>query len=134
VHLSGKADAGDRVAANAGGRESAANRQTASAPPIAWILFRPTGVRRCERGVLFDARAEDAAFCVDDQDARAAGANVNSENVNGRVSSSIVFLNRRAFQIHARLFQICREPIGDGFVPTLAVQRFLNPVAFVGKQ
>jgi hypothetical protein len=95
VHLSGKSDARDCVAANRSARERSANRQTASAPPIARILFGPTGARRCERGVLFDAGAEDAALCVDDESARAAGADVNSENVNGRVSSSN-FLNLRA--------------------------------------
>jgi hypothetical protein len=66
VHLSGKADAGDCVAANAGGRERSANRETASAPPITRVLFGPTRVRRCERGVLFDAGPEDAAVPVDD--------------------------------------------------------------------
>jgi hypothetical protein len=47
--------------------------------------------------VFFDAGAENAALIVDDQCARAAGAYVNSENVNGRVSSSDISPNLRAF-------------------------------------
>jgi methylaspartate ammonia-lyase len=36
--------------------------------------------------VFFEAGAGDAAFFVDDQGARAAGAYVDAKNVNGRVS------------------------------------------------
>jgi hypothetical protein len=95
--LSREPNAGDRVAADAGAFERSANRETARAPPIALILFGPTGTRRCEGCVLFHSGAENAALIVDDQCARAAGAYVNSENVNGPVSFSDFFLHPRAF-------------------------------------
>jgi len=86
VHLPGETDAGDCVAANSRGGERARDGQAAGAPPIARVLLGPAGARRCEGRVFFEAGAGDAAFFVDDQGARAAGAYVDAKNVNGRAS------------------------------------------------
>jgi hypothetical protein len=42
VHLPGKSDAGDFIAAASASVESAANGQAAGPPPVARILFRPS--------------------------------------------------------------------------------------------
>jgi hypothetical protein len=97
MHLPRETNARNCVAANAGAFERSTDGQTARAPPIARILFGPTGARRRKCCVFFDAGAENAALIVDDQCARAAGAYVNSENVNGPVSFSDFFLHPRAF-------------------------------------
>jgi hypothetical protein len=119
VHLSRKADAGDRVAANGGAGERSANRQAAGAPPIARILFGPTGARRCERRVLLDAGAENAAVRVDDQGARSAGAHVDAENLNGRDSFSLfIALGARLF--HRRYFKyVASQPASVSFQRSL---------------
>jgi len=57
------------------------------------MLFRPANLRRSEGRVFFCRGREYAALFVDDERARAAGANVNAQEFNGVSSVSFVILS-----------------------------------------
>jgi len=82
VHLAGEADGGNRVGADAALGEDRANGELAGAPPVVGILLRPRGLRRGERGVVGGLRREQAARLVEDQRARAGGADIDAQNWN----------------------------------------------------
>jgi hypothetical protein len=79
MHLAGEPNARDLVRGNVGVAQCLANRDGAGPPPILGLLFGPSDLRRCERRVLFGRGCEYAALLIDDESARAAGANVNAE-------------------------------------------------------
>jgi len=82
VHLAGKTDRGDGIGGETRGLQRFANGQRGGAPPVARILFGPAGLGTGEIGVLFRAGSEDCAAFIDDDGARAAGTDVNTENWN----------------------------------------------------
>ena len=59
-----------------------ANRERRGAPPVAWVLLGPAGLRAGEVGVLFRARGEDCAVLVEDYGAGSACADVDTEDRN----------------------------------------------------
>lgn len=59
-----------------------ANRESRGAPPVAWVLLGPAGLRAGEVGVLFRARGEDCAVLVEDYGAGSACAYVDTEDRN----------------------------------------------------
>jgi hypothetical protein len=59
-----------------------ANRESRGAPPVAWVLLGPAGLRAGEVGVLFRARGEDCAVLVEDCGAGSACADVDTEDWN----------------------------------------------------
>lgn len=81
MHLPGEPEAGDFISAGSQGAESASNRQAAGSPPIVRILFRPSQLRRCERGVLFRAGRDHSPVFINDESAGSAGANVDPEEL-----------------------------------------------------
>ena len=88
MHLTREADAGDRIGRDAAFRQHRTDRLPARPPPVVGILLGPGGSRRSERGVVRRRRPEQAAVVVEDQGARAARADVDAENRNGRISSA----------------------------------------------
>jgi len=83
MHLSGKSDAGDFISARSQGVERVPNRQSAGAPSVARILFRPSQLRRCEWRVLCCAGCGDPAvfISINDESAGSAGADVDPEKL-----------------------------------------------------
>ena len=65
-------------AADVGVAQRLANRDGAGAPPIFRMLFGPADLWRREGRVFFGRGCEHAALLIDDEGARAAGANVNA--------------------------------------------------------
>lgn len=59
-----------------------ANRDSRGAPPVAWVLLSPAGLRAGEVGVLFRAGGEDCAVLVEDYGACAACTYVDTEDWN----------------------------------------------------
>ena len=97
VHLPGETNAGDVFSAQAGLRHRFAHGDAACAPPVFGMLLGPADLRGSKRRVLFGSGRDDAALLVDDQRACSAGANVNTEYVNGRLLSAGWKWNRRRF-------------------------------------
>jgi hypothetical protein len=83
VHLSGETNAGDIIGAEAGFLDRFGNCQTAGSPPVVRMLLGPADLRRGKRGVLLGGGRDDMTLLIDDQRARAAGSNIDAENVNG---------------------------------------------------
>jgi hypothetical protein len=79
MHLPGEADACDVFGAEAGFGDGFWNGDTSGPPPIFGMLLGPPDFGRCEGRVLFGCGCDDASAFVDDQSARAAGANVDAE-------------------------------------------------------
>ena len=79
MHLAGEADARNVVGAQMGGLQRLADRRSAGAPPVAWILLGPTKARAGEGLVLFRSGSDDFPGRVHDERARAAGSYVDSE-------------------------------------------------------
>jgi hypothetical protein len=81
MHLSGKSDAGDLIVAGFGRSESAPDGQRAGSPPVARVLLRPPGLRRCEGSMLFRGGGDHASLLVDEESASAAGADIDAEKL-----------------------------------------------------
>jgi len=62
--------------------ERFANRNRRGAPPVARILFRPTGLRAGEIGVLFGARGENRSMFVENERAGSTGSDIDAEDWN----------------------------------------------------
>ena len=80
MHLAGKPDSGDGFSGEARSLQRFANRESRGAPPVAWVLLGPAGLRAGEVGVLFRARGEDCAVLVEDYGAGSACADVDTED------------------------------------------------------
>jgi hypothetical protein len=81
MHLAGEADAGDFFRTDGRFMKSFFYGDAAGSPPIARILFGPTGLGRSELLVHFRAGGHDPAGTVHQQRASAASTNVNAEEV-----------------------------------------------------
>jgi hypothetical protein len=62
--------------------ERFANGERRSAPPVARILFRPTGLRTGKVGVFFRARSENGAVLIENYGAGSAGSDIDAEDWN----------------------------------------------------
>ena len=82
VHLSGETDARDGIGRDAGLRQDRAQRILRRAPPVGGILLGPRRTRRGKRRVLRRRRAQERAVFSKQQRARAAGADINTQNRN----------------------------------------------------
>jgi len=76
--LSRETDTSNCIAGEASGLQSFANGKSGGAPPIARILLGPAGLRAGKVSVFFSSRSEDRAMAVENDGARAAGADVYS--------------------------------------------------------
>jgi hypothetical protein len=81
MHLSGEADAPDRISVGPQLAQSPPDRQGAGSPPIPGILFRPSQLRRRKGRVILGSGRNDFPALVNDQSARTAGADINSEEL-----------------------------------------------------
>lgn len=88
MHLAGEADAGEVFAGEVRTRKRFANRNAGGAPPVFGLLFRPANLRRCERLMIGRSGRNEPPALIDDDGARAAGANVNPEYVDKASSSA----------------------------------------------
>ena len=59
-----------------------ANRECGCAPPVAWVLFRPTRLRTGEICVLFRARREDRAVLIKDYGAGSTSSDIDAKDWN----------------------------------------------------
>jgi hypothetical protein len=76
VHLAGETHAGNFFRAEVRLGESLVDRRAAGAPPVFRLLLGPSDLRGRKWNVLFGRGCDEAALPVDDQGARAAGANI----------------------------------------------------------
>jgi len=83
VHLAGEANTGDVFASEIRARQRFAHGDTGSAPPVLGLLLGPANLRRGKGPMIFRGRRGEPTSLIDYDRARAAGADVNSENVNG---------------------------------------------------
>lgn len=83
VHLPGEANTGDVFASEVRARKRFAHGDTGGAPPILGLLLGPANLRGGKRLVILRGRRDKATGLIDYDRARAAGADVDSENVNG---------------------------------------------------
>jgi len=106
VHLSREPDAGNVIGPQIGGLKRLADRQSASAPPVARILLGPAGPWADERIVFFRSGSDDLSGLVNDESPRAAGADVDAE-IRDAASSMLMFASRTL-----RLSEIFRQDAG----------------------
>jgi hypothetical protein len=78
VHLTGEADAGDFIGGQIRAGDGFADGDASGAPPVFGMLFGPADLRRSEGLMVFCRRRDDTAMSVEDQGARASGADVYS--------------------------------------------------------
>jgi len=81
--LAGEANTGDVSASEIRAGKRFAHGATGGAPPILGLLLGPANLRGGKGLVILRGRRDQATSLIDYDRARAAGANVNSENVNG---------------------------------------------------
>jgi len=82
MHLARKSDGGDRVRRESRRLKRFANSQRGGAPPVSRVLFRPARLRTGEIGMRLRAGGQDCSPVIEDDRARSAGADVNTENEN----------------------------------------------------
>jgi hypothetical protein len=80
VHLAGKSDTSDMVAAEVRRSERLSHGNAAGAPPVFGPLFRPPDLRGSERFMLLYSGCNDASLLIDEECAGTAGPNVYAEN------------------------------------------------------
>jgi len=78
VHLSGEADAGDFFGGQICARDGFTDGEASGAPPVFGMLFGPADLRRSEELMVFCRRRDDTATAIENQGARASGADVYS--------------------------------------------------------
>src|SRR5215469_1029470 len=83
VHLAGEADAGDVFASEIRGGKHFAHGGAGGVPPILGVLLGPANLRGGKGLMIFGGCGDKATRLIDEEGSRAAGANVNSKNVNG---------------------------------------------------
>jgi len=81
--LAGEADAGDVFASEIRTGKRFAQGGTCGVPPILRLLLGPANFRGGKGLMIFCGGRDKPTRLIDEQGARTAGANVNSENVNG---------------------------------------------------
>jgi len=87
MHLPSQSDSGDWLTRFWSGSKRTFNGFLCGAPPVGWFLLGPCWPRRRERNVTRGRRRNDVASGVNDNRARAAGADVDAENRNGETPS-----------------------------------------------
>lgn len=83
VHLAREADRGDVFAGQIRARKRFAHGGARDVPPILGLLLGPAYLRGGKGPMILRGRRDKATRLIDEQGARPAGANVNSDNVNG---------------------------------------------------
>jgi len=86
VHLAREANATDVLAFQTAYLEGSSNSLPSGPPPVIGILFRPSYLRGCELLVLFGSRSKNTSLLIDDERPCAAGADIDTQNVNGKSS------------------------------------------------
>lgn len=87
MHLPGKSDTGDFFPAESRFGQCLAYRYPAGAPPILWLLLRPSDFWCRERSVFFRCRTQQATGFVDDERSCTARTYVNAKEFDGRSPS-----------------------------------------------
>jgi hypothetical protein len=87
MHLAGEANASDVFAGEIRAGKRIANRGARGVPPIFGLLLGPADLRSRERLMICRGGRNEPAALIDDDCARAAGANVNPKYVD-RASST----------------------------------------------
>jgi hypothetical protein len=83
MHLAGQSHTGNFVRPDVGAAESFAYRNPAGTPPVLGLLFGPTDLGRGKRRVFFGRRGQQVPLLIEDEGARAASSNVNSDEPDG---------------------------------------------------
>jgi hypothetical protein len=86
MHLTGQTHARNLISAQVALRQSPADGDARSAPPVFGSLLGPADLRRGKRFVFFGSRRQDATVVGNNQSAGAAGTNINSQNARGHSS------------------------------------------------
>jgi hypothetical protein len=81
MHLTRETDARDVFRAQVGSRQSFANGDTASAPPVFGLLLGPSDRRRSERSVFFGRRTCDFAAFIQQDRPRATRADIDAQEM-----------------------------------------------------
>jgi hypothetical protein len=82
VHLAGETNAGNVSACVIRARQRFAHRKASGTPPIFRLLLGPANLWRSKWLVILGSCVDQAAIWIDDDRARAACADVNSQDVN----------------------------------------------------
>jgi len=90
VHLAREANATDVLAFQAACLEGSSNSLPSGAPPVIGVLISPSYLRGCELLMLCGGRSENTSLLIDDERPCAAGADVDTQNLNGESSWSSV--------------------------------------------
>ncbi len=83
MHLTAQADGGDLFRAGRGLLQQGGNGVNGRLPPVFRILLRPARLWRAKGSMLTHCRADHFSCRVYQQDARAAGADVDSDQFHG---------------------------------------------------
>jgi len=114
VHLTGEADAGDVFASEIRGGKRSAHGGASGVPPILGLLLGPANLRRGKGLMILRGGGDKATRLIEEQGPRAAGANVNSENVNGAPRGVLERPARIIISIQAALARGVRDGLLKG--------------------
>src|SRR5882762_2580733 len=81
MHLSRKADTGNRIPAKPSIPQSLADSNPSGPPPVFRPLFRPPNLRRSKRLMLLGSRRNNLPRLINNQSPSPTSPNINSQNV-----------------------------------------------------
>jgi len=112
--LAGEADAGDVFASEIRGGKHFAHGGAGGVPPILGVLLGPANLRGGKGLMIFGGGGDKATRLIDEEGSRAAGANVNSKNVNGAPRGVLERPARIIISIQAALARGVRDGLLKG--------------------